>query len=116
MVCIYSVVFVFFQPQVNTGLGASLVSTLGASLGTGLGTGLGFSGLMNPALTTSGFAPPGIAIPQLASSLLPGATMLPGIVIPQLATPLVATSQLAGTFLYLIYSNSLHSNTLMCIV
>lgn len=72
-------------PQLGTSLGASLVTTLAAGLGAGLGTGLGLPGLVNPVLSTSGFAPPGITIPQLAGGLLPGAQMLPGIVIPQLS-------------------------------
>jgi len=56
-------------------------------------------GVLNPVaatLPTTGFAPPGVAIPQLAAPV--AAQTLPGVVIPQLSIlqPGVVT-QIAGT-------------------
>jgi len=81
---------------------------LGASLGAGLGaTGFaGLPGVINPAAATmpvTGFAPPGVVVPQLAP---PVAATMPGVVIPQLTVPQpgIVTPQLAGTFPVECYS------------
>lgn len=74
-----------------------------AQLGVGAGLGApGFAalpGVINPAATAmpvTGFAPPGVVVPQLAPPV--AATTLPGVIIPQLSVPQpgVVTPQLAA--------------------
>jgi len=72
-----------------------------AQLGAGLGA-PGFAalpGVINPAaaaMPVTGFAPPGVVVPQLAPPV--AAPALPGVVIPQLSVPQpgVVTPQLAA--------------------
>lgn len=78
-----------------TAMDAIVPPQLSASLGA---SGLALPGMINPAaagIPATGFAPPGVAIPQLAAPVV--TTALPGVVIPQLSIrqPGVVTSQLA---------------------
>lgn len=92
--------WVHFLPSHNITVVAVMQAVLGAGLGAPGFAALPGVSMINPAATAmpvTGFAPPGVVVPQLAQPM--AAATLPGVVIPQLTVPQpgIVTPQLAGT-------------------